>query len=250
MDTKLIRQYGEEILSYRLRTARQKKRMQYEDFDKQLLKLHRERHMLWNKRRNLEPVPLIPPIQRGWKRTFVLRQDAAGSRYAAFYQGILDKINTLSWSHRKDFLVKKRSRGRKYYVVKGQELKTLNGYEFNKLNLTEEEKAHFHVHYSYDWTGGRFMLVAKYVFSEPWRFVLKIQPNMIDKVKALDQDLEEAIKRIDNYLERNACEYRQRKLTRGHYKWWCHDFELPKYRNPLKNQPLYRTLDKLKDEQL
>ena len=37
MDTKFIQQYGEDILCYRLRTARQKKRMQYEDFDKQLI---------------------------------------------------------------------------------------------------------------------------------------------------------------------------------------------------------------------
>ncbi len=39
MDTKLIQQYGEDILCYRLRTARQKKRMRYEDFDKQLIQL-------------------------------------------------------------------------------------------------------------------------------------------------------------------------------------------------------------------
>ena len=73
MDTKLVREFGTEILSYRLRTVRQKKRMQYEDFDKQLIKIGKEENALWRQRRNLGWEPLLPPIQSGWKRFFVLR---------------------------------------------------------------------------------------------------------------------------------------------------------------------------------
>ena len=50
MNSKLIQQYGEDILCYRLRTARQKKRMQYKDFEKQLLKINREERKLLEKR--------------------------------------------------------------------------------------------------------------------------------------------------------------------------------------------------------
>jgi len=53
MDSKLIKQYSPEILSYRLRTVRQKKRMQYEDFDKKLLKLSKEEDKLIELTRNL-----------------------------------------------------------------------------------------------------------------------------------------------------------------------------------------------------
>jgi hypothetical protein len=42
-------------------------------------------------------VPLEPPVQRGWKRTFVLRADVASSAKAVFYQGILDKINRVDY---------------------------------------------------------------------------------------------------------------------------------------------------------
>ena len=89
MDNKLIEQYGTEILSYRLRTARQKKRLQYEDFDKQLIQLHKERIQLREQQRNLGWQPLIPAVQRGFKRTFVLRDDVARSRNASFYTAIL-----------------------------------------------------------------------------------------------------------------------------------------------------------------
>src|SRR4029078_1937661 len=103
MDTKFIQQYGEDILCYRLRTARQKKRMQYKDFDKQLIQLYQEERELYWQIRELGCVPLIPPFQRGWKRSFVLRDDVARSPQAKFFQNILDKINTRDWSYRKDF---------------------------------------------------------------------------------------------------------------------------------------------------
>src|ERR1700733_3749731 len=100
MDNQLIRQFGEEILSYRLRTVRQKKRMQREDFEKQLLKLDRDRNKLIRRQKDLGYEPLIPPYQRGWNRSFVLRQGITADKDQIFFQGILDRINTKDWSHR------------------------------------------------------------------------------------------------------------------------------------------------------
>src|SRR5258705_13148999 len=120
MDTQLIQQYGEDILCYRLRTTRQKKRMQYKDFDKQLIQLHKEERALYELKRNLGWELLIPSVQKGWKRFFVLRDDVQSSKQAEFFQGILKKINTYEWSHRKDFVARRRKKekGRKVYVVK------------------------------------------------------------------------------------------------------------------------------------
>ena len=64
MDTKLIGQWGEEILSYRLRTARAKKRAQYKDFHKQLIKLDKEETALHKQKHNLGWEPLVPPVQK------------------------------------------------------------------------------------------------------------------------------------------------------------------------------------------
>lgn len=219
MDKQLIQQYGEDILSYRLRTARQKKRMQYEDFDKQLLKLHREERALYKIWDNLDWEPLTPPVQKGWKRFFVLREDVARSKQAEFFEGILKKINTYDWSYRKDFLVKKRKFGRKKYVVKGQKLLEPQEWHFAKLDFTDAEKQLFHEVYDTDQRG---VLYKRYVFNEPWRFVLRVRPNMIDKVKKRDDLIESRMQEINNYLDRTAYQRRLNRILRGEgrYKFW------------------------------
>lgn len=144
MDTKLIQQNGEEILCYRLRTACNKKSAQRKDFQKRLIALHKEERALRKQKWNLGWEPLVPPVQKGWKRSFVLREDVARSRYAAFYEGILARINTTLWSHRKDFMKKKRAFGRKKYVVREQFLLKPNEHDFQKLGFSEAEKQQFH----------------------------------------------------------------------------------------------------------
>ncbi|HVV04083.1 MAG TPA: hypothetical protein VHC96_07645 [Puia sp.] len=94
MDRKTIERYGADILCYRLRTARHKKRMQYEDLDKRLIALDKEQWALRKQQWNLGWEPLIPPVQKGWKRCFVLQGDVARGKHAEFFEGILKKINT------------------------------------------------------------------------------------------------------------------------------------------------------------
>ncbi len=220
MDTKLIKEFGEDILQYRLRTARHKKRMQYEDFDKHLIQLEKKRVELWMKRRNLGWEPLTPPIQKGWKRFFVLRDDVANSNSADFYQGILDKINTSLWSYRKDFLVRKRKFGKKTYVVKQQKLLEPDLNDFLKLDFNEREQDLFYSAFRMGkWTK---LPIMYFVFSEPWRFVLRVRPNMITHVRMKDAQLESEIRKLDDYLNNNVLERRIDRIKKGHhkYKWW------------------------------
>ena len=216
MNTKLIQQYGEDILCYRLRTARQKKRMQYKDFEKKLLKINREEIKLKLKQRNIEWVPLVPPFQKGWKRYFVLREDVAVSKQAWFFENILRKINTQDWSHRRDFKITKRRYGRKKQVVKGQQLLKPYDYQFSKMNFSEDEKQLFHEVFEYEIRG---KTVKRYAFSEPWRFVLRVRPNMITMVKNNDAIIESRLKEIENYLERNKLREKLYKLLDGKVGW-------------------------------
>jgi hypothetical protein len=250
MDKKLIEIYGEDILCYRLRTARQKKRMQYEDFDKHLIQLHKTQLMLRNKKRNLGWEPLVPPVQKGWKRLFVLREDVARSKHADFFQEILNKINTYDWSHRKDFMIKRRRFGRKIYVVKGQRVLEPKEHHFRKLSFSEKEQQLFHEEYRTErWSKKP---VKRYVFVEPWRFVLRIRPNMIDKVRIKDAELESQITQLDNFLEKNDWEKRMHRLLFGNYKykWWKWK-ELEKFDETFsyKTKSLIQLLDILKEEQ-
>jgi hypothetical protein len=249
MDTKLIKQYGEDILCYRLRTARQKKRMVYEDFDKYLIQLDKEEYALNEQKRNLGWEPLIPPVQKGWKRFFVLRDDVAVSKNAEFFQAILNKINTYQWSYRKDFKVKKRRYGKKKYVVKNQKLLQPCQWYFAKLDFTDNEKALFHEIFEIEKRGKT--PIKRYVFKEPWRFRLKVSPNIITKVRIKDGELESKIDRIENYIKRNDFRKRQEKITRGYFKYKYWD-NLEKYNeiNPFVNKPLIRIMDELKAEGL
>ena len=249
MDTKLIRQYGEEILCYRLRTKRQKIRAQYNDFHKRLLRIDKEETVLHKQKFNLGLEPLTPPVQKGWKRFFVLRDDVARSKQADFYAGILAKINTTKWSHRKDFKKKRRAFGKKQYVVREQHLCKPDEQQFKKLAFTEAEAAQFHEEWTYaKWKGG---FVKQYVFNEPWRFVLRVRPNMIDKIRVQDPELDARLYEIAAYFERNNRRKVLGRITGGNYRWWKYD-EQARHNEVdyLKGKPLLKILDELKEEQL
>lgn len=212
MDNKLIQQYGEEILCYRLRTARQKKRMRYEDFDKYLIRLYKEEKALYSQRANLGWEPLDQPFQRGWKRSFVLREDVAKSRNADFFEQILRKINTTDWSYRKDFIVRNRKMGRKKYKVKEQKLLEPGEYHFKKIGFSDIQKQLFH---EVEVIDHKRKSTKKYVFNEPWRFVLCVRPHIVDRIKKTDVELERRLYEINNFLKRNCYRRRQTKLLDG-----------------------------------
>jgi hypothetical protein len=244
MDNKLIRQFGEDILCYRMRTERQKKREKHKAFDKRLMQLYREESVLNKENRKLEWRPLDPPAQKGWKRFFVLRNDVAESKHAAFFANILSKINTYHWHYRKDFLVKRRHKGRKKYVVKPQTLMMPLSWQFHRLDFTEAEKAYFDIEYRYDYWN--LEPQKYYVFKEPWRFVLRIRPNIIDKVRVRNVIIETRLKEIENYIKRNNYRYRQLKLVcGGNFNRYRSD---ARDRDPLKNKSIGQIIAETKED--
>lgn len=165
----------------------------------------------------------------------------ARSKQADFFAGILKKINRYDWSWKKDFLVKRKKRGKKIYVAKDQHLLKPDERHFQKLNFSDAEKQFFHP--ELNWEPWSKELVKEYVFNEPWRFVLVIKPNMIDKVRIKDAFLESELQRIENYLERNDLRKKQSKIVYGYGKYrWRKDLtkhkEIYKYKFKSKNQVL------------
>src|SRR5689334_8102577 len=113
-----------EILSldhFRQRSPRQRKRAQRKNYEKSLMRLYRGYDALRSQLHRLGYERLDPPVQRGWKRSFVLRDHPlqrithSPKREEAFFQNILEKINTTQYSSKRDFKVKRRRRGRKVY---------------------------------------------------------------------------------------------------------------------------------------
>lgn len=243
-------EWSHELMQYKLRTARQKKRLQKEDQEKQLLQLHREYRSLWFSKRNMPMVPIAEPYQRGWKRIFVLREDVKRSEKAALYQQLLDKINTVQYSAEKSFKVKatRRKNGKKVYEDRQQELKDYYTGEWTYYDkvLTDEEKTHFHIEEVMDTRYGK--KVYKYVYNEPWRFVLKVLPNIIHAVQELDCELEQELSERKQKIERNHLRPKINRLTNeGRQTWKEYRGDKPKYASPYKNKALHTLMDECND---
>lgn len=173
--------------------------------------------------------PLDPPIQRGWKRTFVLREDIKLSPHAEFFENLLKVINTVQYSHRRDFKKKKKRKGRKVHIDRIQQPEVLHEYLFKKLTAEQQqyfrEELEIKAHRQHE-------KIRKYIFTQVWRFVLKVSPNMITEVKIIDPELESRQTQLDNYIERNRLRPRICKI-RGetyHYRGSWRPAELEKYR--------------------
>jgi len=226
-------------LCLRSRSARKKKRLQKEAIEKKLIALDKEQKSLNIQIRNLGYAPLIPPVQKGWKRIFVLREDVRRSPRALFYIDLLKKINTVQYSDSKKFVVKRRKRGKKIYVNRDQKLVEFCEYGWKNSKLSESEKFYFTESILINRKGEPYKV---YTFNEPWRYVLKIVPNMITLLQIKDAILEQRSDEIRNYLIKNNLEEKLGRLL-GHRQNFWSNFPEAKYANPLKNKPVYRILD-------
>jgi hypothetical protein len=222
-------------------------------YDEKLRRLEKERNRVWNQMRNLGYEELNPPIQRGYKRLFVLTEETKYSKHADFYQGILDKINTIKYSPHKIFKQKKRKIGKwKYAPRNEQELQSPDDWIFhNKKNFTEEEKCFFYPVEYYHAPSKSFH--KKYVFIEQWRFRLRVMPHLITRIQIKDSELEQHYEGLKDYLsiDKNA-----RRLTKmrggGTYSWKkVHNEKEDRKRysyNSLKNKPLHEIAEKYNKE--
>lgn len=199
-------------------SARQKTRRKYEDFEKQLIRLDKQLTFLWKKQQALGWEPLDPPVMKGWRRLFVLREDVAESPGAVFFEGILQKINTVQYSNTRDFTVRKKKRRKKIRVDREQYLLKPSRFNIRRLQLTKEEWAFFA--YKEQWSAQEKRIEGWYEFTEPWRFVLRIERNMITRVRIRDEALESDIARLQNYIRQRNLRPAIQKIKRGHSHRW------------------------------
>ncbi len=244
--------WPEDLLHFKLKSKRQKGRLLKTDRDKQLIRLNKREDELWDNKENLPMVPLEDPYQKGWKRTFVLRDDVSRSNMASFYQTLLEKINTIEYSKNKAFKVRvrRRRKRKKVYEDVPQFLRHYNYYEWHsaKLKLTDDEKVHFHPEQF--WSESLKCFYVLYLFNDPWRYTLQISPRIITEVKMLDNVLEQEMAELDNYINRNCLRPRISLLTngRGYNKWKDTSSPKPKHVDPYKNKPFHSILNEYEND--
>ncbi|WP_127339710.1 hypothetical protein [Flavobacterium cupreum] len=240
MDNSLLDDY---ILCSRLRNQKQKKSAVKKDFEKQLIQLAKLEEELLHKRRTLPLVPLATPYQKGWQRNFALREDIARSKESLFYKTLLEKINTVQYSSDKSFKKKKKRKRKHVYVEKLQIVKEFSESEWRspKLALTDKERMHFYK--SERWCPNYKRYKVHYIFSEPWRYVLRVRPNMITHTKMVDAVLEGEIDRISNYITNHFLRNSMIKIAHGSVNYWRGNNKELKYQNPLDNKQIHTIMD-------
>lgn len=230
-----------QLLPYRLKSARRKKRLLKEDRDKQLRRMDKEYNRLQEINKKLPCVPLEEPYQKGWKRLYVLRPEVANSENAEFYQNILDEITEVQYHYDQSFKRRKK-RWLRCDHERLPRLRVIDKYRWASgwHELTDEQRLLFkkvvcwnETHYQWD---------HYYEFTEPWLFEIAVQPHIVTEVKLLDEGLEREIAFIDNKIYESDRQYRLQKLKGGYYKYWrsWYYVEKEKYINPLKNKPKWR----------
>ena len=227
-----------QLLPYRLKSARRKRRLLKEDRDKQLLKLDRERQRISKDPEYLTTVRLDEPYQKGWKRLFVLRPEVAKGNKAEFYRDILSWINEVQYHYDRSFKNSKRvRRWHRYYHSGLPQLRRLGYDRWQKgdFKLTGAQCACFQlVQY---WDEGYDRWAYHYKFMYPEVFQIAVLPHIIITIKVGDALLEQRLAWIDNQFYKKGGIYRLDKLQNGNrYKGWKDGTEKLKYLSPLKNK--------------
>jgi hypothetical protein len=225
--------------STRLKSARRKKQLVNKDFEKQLIQLSKFENKLWKERNNLPFVPLEKPYQKGWERSFFLREDVARLSNADFYKLLLNKINTYQYSQDKTFKKRKRKYRKYVFHEKPHLLKEFSECEWtsSKLKLSDKEKSLFEKQEV--WCIFKRGFKVSYVFKESWRFVLKIKPNIITHKKMIDEILEQELAEIDNYITKNNLRVKMNKIRCGNSKYYSRwNLNQLKHENMLKDKPI------------
>jgi hypothetical protein len=232
----------------RIRTARQRKRERIEDFHKYLRRIYKEVNHLNKLKYQLPLQPLAHPYQKGWLRTFILRPDVAISRQAAFYQELLKKINTVEYSNDKKFRIKKRKwKRKKVWVDKPQYLREFDERSFfsRDCKLTEQEKRLFHrEERTYKCTKA---VSIHYVFTERWRFILKVMPRIITHIKMVDGTLDGQIQRLDNRITTHHLRHKLWKEING--RVYNYRKNIPRPPDPFKRKSLTTILNEVYNDQ-
>lgn len=211
----------------RISSLRTKIRKKKQDKEKLIRREYKKREQLYKIKREIQPVPLEKPYQKGFVRFFVLREDLAKTKMADFFNHLLDKINTYQYSPNRKFQKKKRKRGKKIDVERPQKLRRFSEYEFfncKKINLNDKERSYFIK--VEDYCHHRKQFVAYYEFRDAWRFSLKVKPYMITHYKPLDIDLEAKIDELSDFLD----QHKVRGILQK--KFFCHKNYWIQYKDP------------------
>ena len=206
----------------RVRNLRSRLRIAREDHEKFLRECCDRHAELEKQRRNLPLVPLEKPYQKGYVRFFVLREDVRQGKQADFFATLLEKINTYQYADNRKFQKKKKRRRKPVYVARKQELRSFSQRELERALDNGEFSVKEYLYFARVecFNRQKDCFETYYEFTEPWRFELRVKPNMITHYRPVDIAIERELAELDKIIS----DYKNwgiihSKIYGGSYSW-------------------------------
>ena len=172
--------------------------------EKELRRLSKEYQESWQRCRDEGEWVDVEPYQRGWIRSFELRDDAKNRDDVRSLRRVLDLTNETRFCRNTEFLERDWKTGK--MVPMKQELKSLTEDQF--LKLDEQMQSYFTRQEWYDinrYTNTRNWIVRYFVRPNyKYYFVFKIEPNMVTQEWIPSNEAETRRAEVSHYIERNG----------------------------------------------
>lgn len=187
--------------------------------EKRLLQLERETYRLHQATRVAPVVPLEQPYQRGWVKTFILRDDVLRRPDVAIFRTVLAAVNN-----------RVHSRNREFTAANGQHMvlrpRMIRDGAWRKLGWFASHRRLFsYGHWPEDidgwsWTPlRRRRLVLGYRLASDWWLREDIQPLMVTHRKVDLPDVKARLAEIESFMTATCGWARVRRLHGYRYAW-------------------------------
>lgn len=190
----------------------------YLDRDKELLAKQKKLNELHRLKMSSPLVPLAKPVQRGWRKKFVLRDAESRRKDAPELRRILGEIQHYIYSDNKEFRVKK------YYNKQTEEINHTLHHIPEKSWDKLKWPAYFKTKWFYFYSGihvskyGNAFPIKGYFFKYPYMFESVVEPFFATHARVINAAVDSEMKEIENFFERTNGWTRIAKIRGGMYK--------------------------------
>ena len=217
--------------------------------EKHLRAMHRELQSLEMRRRHPPVHELIQPIQRGWKRHFILTHAASLRPDATTLAAILDHLNTVQYFWRSDFRpTRRRPNRQRHLVFIEQELMAISWHDWERSPVSPTWRKYFRREFlpaerllpywygrkkteqRYPWFvhKDRRRYEWGYVFRFTSWFELKVEKHWLTHYTEIEPGVAGRIAEIERWMDFHRGHRRFQRL-KGKSQWWLH-YQQPAWR--------------------
>ena len=206
--------------------------------EKHLRAMHRELALLEKRRRHRPVHELTPPIQRGWKRSYVMTPAARLRPDAVLLAAILDCLNTVQYFWRSNFQSTRRQRSRRRGSASvEQEMMAIHWSAWERGPIPPGWRKYFRreflpLKYLCEWPhqGQRRSPWFNrrdnqhnwgYAFRHPWWFELKVEKHWLTHYAEVEPEVARRIAEIERWMDFHSGHARFHRL-KGRSDPWAH----------------------------